>query len=1419
MAAETERNEWYRKQKEDGCRRSRIMKKHSSISRMLSWLICLCMACLALSFPMGGSLKQVEAAQADLPELLAYYPLLTDLKDVSGNEYDGETVGNLHYYNGLTFPGNDDSSTNYAKLPQGMLDGRNTLTFSVWLKNRTGKGNYAAMSFCSPVESGNSPNYWLFVPSNPDGLFKNVFTNGINVKEPFRTEVGVTQKDTTGLERQWAMYTMVLTADSISSYLNGELVGTVAKSRTTEDFGANLLVYLGRSGYAGDKAFAGCMKDLHIYDGALAQEQIQTQYEAARAAYDAENENTKHEPEGITDYIPQIRRETDAASGIKHPGIGMSADQLETMQRHVRAGDEPWVSGYGALIYNNAKSSLTPRLFFQPDNDIFIHIPGPWAIEGYSNPGEFVSQRCQMDSLTAAHQALMWYITGNEQYRRNVFTILDNFALVESAVDHTDFRFGDVVYNLCFAAEILRYTECESEELQWTQEDTDKLVGFMDIVHKFYDATWFWMNQHSFNVLGMMGESLFTSDADMYGKAVERTLVNTEGEHGGRNGSVKYQIRKVTKNDLTGEILKEPNIQLMEMGRDQGHAYGNLGGLSELVASIYAQGTLVDPEEETISTAENAVNPFEFQDDRLLTGASYLAKYHLGYEVTWIPADSGVSSSSPNGIYKSINGYPWKGNLSNYYGIVYNYYKYIAGADMSQEKYRYVADAYESIMPEGASGDFIGLSTLMFTPEAAAADGISRKKDFSGDTQTISQTEYFSALRRGSAQVMKEGDTAFVRADATGEGTEFVIHHFGYPKKGLVALKVRSNGDARIRLGCQEADHDAAAVFEVHDTNGTWQSVLYDLSESQNTAASMVYYTITGDATQVDMDYLEFDPAQTVPKIQEISHEGSVLSQTQKDGTVREYIAAGDRYQAQIVLAEQTEGVAYDVQGLPQNAVINRTEGSLQWTPGAELAGKEVTLCYQAKKNGAVSYFSRKVYVYDNVYDLLEECVRDVGSGAYEKDSAEQFHNAYKEALAEGKISCVSAAFREKTAALIKAAENLKYLMYYFDFEGNSDSEKLKSKAVGTGALSLSGSAQVVFDKESQSHVLSLDGVYGTCATLPQQLLEGVEHFTVSMYVKPSEDGGRIFSYGSSERSFLDITGGAGSLLSRMVKNGVAFTAEKKFENSWSDKWYAVALEVSPDSIKLYQDGELIAENTEVTVSAKDIGEKLSVMLGQSFSIEDDNLKGCLDDVRIYRGAYIGQSAPTAKLDMEAIIEKAPVEEKPINPPTPDPVAVKSVSLNLKKAAIGVGEPLQLKVSKTPADARTTYRFTSSKPKIAMVSQKGKVVAKKRGKATITVTSANGKKATCQITVKKAPKKISFRKKSLTLKKGKKATLKVKLPAGTASRKLTFTSSKRSVVSVSANGKVTAKKAGTARITVKTYNSKKASITVRVKKR
>ena len=287
---------------------------------------------------------------------------------------------------------------------------------------------------------------------------------------------------------------------------------------------------------------------------------------------------------------------------------------------------------------------------------------------------------------------------------------------------------------------------------------------------------------------------------------------------------------------------------------------------------------------------------------------------------------------------------------------------------------------------------------------------------------------------------------------------------------------------------------------------------------------------------------------------------------------------------------------------------------------------------------------------------------------------------------------------------------------------------------------------------------------------------------------------------------------------SQIAKGSASFAAEKNYDKPLAEEWSFIVLEVNPTSLTLYQNGEVIAENKETAISVKEIGEYLSVMLGQSFYVEDQNFAGFLDDVRIFRGSNRELFGETEKLDMKELIDKAP--ETPVTPPVkPTPVTVKKVTLNLKKATVGVGETLDLKATKSPAKAKTTYRWKSSAPKIVSVSKKGRIKAKKKGKATITVMSANGKKATCRITVKKAPKQIAFRKKSLTLKKGKSTTLKVKLPAGTASRKLLFSSSKKSVASVTSKGKVTAKKVGTAKITVRTYNKKKATMTVKVKRR
>ena len=144
-------------------------------------------------------------------------------------------------------------------------------------------------------------------------------------------------------------------------------------------------------------------------------------------------------------------------------------------------------------------------------------------------------------------------------------------------------------------------------------------------------------------------------------------------------------------------------------------------------------------------------------------------------------------------------------------------------------------------------------------------------------------------------------------------------------------------------------------------------------------------------------------------------------------------------------------------------------------------------------------------------------------------------------------------------------------------------------------------------------------------------------------------------------------------------------------------------------------------------------------------------------------------------------------------------------------------EKASLKVSVLPKTADQKVTFSSSKKSVATVSGKGKVTAKKPGTAIITAVTANGKKAVCRVTVKKAPKRIILKTSTKVLKKGKSYQIIKRLPDNTASNKITYRSSKKAVAAVNAKGKVTAKKKGTAMITVKTFNGKKAKLKIIVK--
>ena len=82
------------------------------------------------------------------------------------------------------------------------------------------------------------------------------------------------------------------------------------------------------------------------------------------------------------------------------------------------------------------------------------------------------------------------------------------------------------------------------------------------------------------------------------------------------------------------------------------------------------------------------------------------------------------------------------------------------------------------------------------------------------------------------------------------------------------------------------------------------------------------------------------------------------------------------------------------------------------------------------------------------------------------------------------------------------------------------------------------------------------------------------------------------------------------------------------------------------------------------------------------------------------------------------------------------PVAPTKVAFAKKSYSVKAGKKITLKTKLTPTKAKTILTWSSSNKKIATVTQKGVVKGIRKGTVTITVKTANGKKATVKVTVK-----------------------------------------------------------------------------------
>lgn len=148
---------------------------------------------------------------------------------------------------------------------------------------------------------------------------------------------------------------------------------------------------------------------------------------------------------------------------------------------------------------------------------------------------------------------------------------------------------------------------------------------------------------------------------------------------------------------------------------------------------------------------------------------------------------------------------------------------------------------------------------------------------------------------------------------------------------------------------------------------------------------------------------------------------------------------------------------------------------------------------------------------------------------------------------------------------------------------------------------------------------------------------------------------------------------------------------------------------------------------------------------------------------------------------------------------------ITNITLNENSLSMKEGESFQLNVR-----GGSKAAWSSSDKTVAAVDDNGKVTAVKEGKATITAT-VNGATATCEITVVKKQKTITLDKTTYEMKVNDTFTLTVSDGSDTAP-KADWTSSDKTVAVVDSNGKVTAVKKGTAKITAKVKDAEASCV-------
>lgn len=366
------------------------------------------------------------------------------------------------------------------------------------------------------------------------------------------------------------------------------------------------------------------------------------------------------------------------ANSFAHPGALHTQADFDRMKTKVDQGAQPWLAGWNMLIGNpHASLNWQPR----PANVVYRGKDGAGHPENY---GTLFN-----DAAAAYALALRWKISGDDAYADKAVAILDAWSAALTEIDGSSDKFlasGIYGYQFANAAEIMRAYK------KWPEQDFRRFKAMMLNVfypmnhdflvrHNGAKIDHYWANWDLANMSSMIAIGILTDRRDIYNEAVDYF------KHGQGNGAIEH---------LVWQLYPDGLGQIQESGRDQGHSMLDLALAGSFCQMAWNQGD----------------DLFGYQDNRLLRGIEYVAKYNLGNDVPYTT----YRNSDVTQDVISINS---RGGIRPIWELLYNHYAVLKGMAAP-----YTKMFVEKVRPEGGGGNYgpnsggfdqLGYGTLTYT--------------------------------------------------------------------------------------------------------------------------------------------------------------------------------------------------------------------------------------------------------------------------------------------------------------------------------------------------------------------------------------------------------------------------------------------------------------------------------------------------------------------------------------------------------------------------------------------------------------------------------------------------------------------------------------------------------------------------------